>query len=74
MEKRFSCYTPSPYYDFRECNGFHPNPCTPQCPQNNCPHIPQQPNCSQGNENCCCIPNCALLLIGGIIIGRNFLR
>ena len=30
MDKKFACYTPSPYFDFRECK-MHDNSCNPSC-------------------------------------------
>ena len=77
MKREFSCYTPSPYFDFRDCGSFHPNPCAPNCDCNHSPchnrpcHTPRHHNC---NKNYACMPNDMLWLIGGIIIGNIICR
>ena len=79
MERKFACYTPSPYYDFRECK-MHNNSCEPHCnqplPCNNLPppcfseeHKPPhtKPNYCQK------IPTCVVCFLSGIIFS-NLIR
>lgn len=77
MDKKFACYTPSPYFDFRECK-MHDNCCAPNCDNNFCPNCnnpkPPMPP-PKPNENCnnyCCISPCLFWFVSGVIFS-NFI-
>ena len=80
MDKKFACYTPSPYFDFRECK-MHDNSCNPNCdnmsPCNNfCPHCnkPNPPPKPSGNcNNFCCVSPCLFWFASGVVFS-NFIR
>ena len=83
MERKFACYTPSSYFDFRECR-MHDNTCNPRC--NLSPHCgefypPCTPNLPKPQPikppnncfGCCQISPCVVWFISGMI-ASNIIR